>query len=211
MPGRARYDRGGAPWASSGGRGSITHRSAAIPESHCRRVARGVNGCRYDGPVAKLERRHQISTPAPLEWEYAPAPGRRATSSASRSATGSSSAASSSTRARRDFPTISPSSEEQLAEVGQAGARGRRRGRRGRPRRLPGRPWPGVVPRERAKYLFRIARIIQERSRELAVLESLDGGKPIRESRDVDLRSRSRTSSTTPVGRTSSEYAFPNF
>ena len=41
--------------------------------------------------------------------------------------------------------------------------------------------------RERAKYLFRIARIIQERSRELAVLESLDNGKPIRESRDIDI------------------------
>ena len=41
--------------------------------------------------------------------------------------------------------------------------------------------------RERGKYLFRIARIMQERSRELAVLESLDNGKPIRESRDVDI------------------------
>ena len=40
---------------------------------------------------------------------------------------------------------------------------------------------------ERAKYLFRIARIIQERAREFAVLESLDNGKPIRESRDVDV------------------------
>ena len=48
----------------------------------------------------------------------------------------------------------------------------------------PGRRCPA---RERAKYLFRIARIIQERSRELAVLESLDNGKPIKESRDVDL------------------------
>src|SRR2546421_397150 len=42
-------------------------------------------------------------------------------------------------------------------------------------------------PAERAKYLYRIARILQERSREFAVLESLNGGKPIRESRDVDL------------------------
>ena len=41
--------------------------------------------------------------------------------------------------------------------------------------------------RERGKYLFRIARILQERARELAVLESLDNGKPIRESRDVDI------------------------
>ncbi|GII80139.1 aldehyde dehydrogenase [Sphaerisporangium rufum] len=47
--------------------------------------------------------------------------------------------------------------------------------------------WSRMPGRERAKYLFRIARIIQERARELAVLESLDNGKPIRESRDVDL------------------------
>ncbi|MFC4530027.1 aldehyde dehydrogenase family protein [Sphaerisporangium dianthi] len=47
--------------------------------------------------------------------------------------------------------------------------------------------WGRLPGRERAKYLFRIARIIQERARELAVLESLDNGKPIREARDVDL------------------------
>ncbi|HTY95873.1 MAG TPA: aldehyde dehydrogenase family protein, partial [Solirubrobacteraceae bacterium] len=47
--------------------------------------------------------------------------------------------------------------------------------------------WGPMSGRERAKYLYRIARIIQERSRELAVLESLDNGKPIRESRDVDV------------------------
>src|SRR5205814_830305 len=47
--------------------------------------------------------------------------------------------------------------------------------------------WSAMPGRERAKYLFRIARIIAERARELAVLESLDNGKPIRESRDVDI------------------------
>ncbi len=47
--------------------------------------------------------------------------------------------------------------------------------------------WGPMAGRDRAKYLYRIARLIQERSRELAVLESLDNGKPIRESRDVDL------------------------
>ena len=47
--------------------------------------------------------------------------------------------------------------------------------------------WSKLRPSERAKYLFRIARILQERARELAVLESLDGGKPIKESRDVDV------------------------
>jgi aldehyde dehydrogenase (NAD+) len=47
--------------------------------------------------------------------------------------------------------------------------------------------WNGLRPAERGQYLFRMARILQERSREFAVLESLDGGKPIRESRDVDI------------------------
>ena len=47
--------------------------------------------------------------------------------------------------------------------------------------------WSKLPARERGKYLFRIARIMQERARELAVLESLDNGKPIRESRDVDI------------------------
>ena len=47
--------------------------------------------------------------------------------------------------------------------------------------------WSSLPGSERAKYLFRIARILQERSREFAVLESLNGGKPIKESRDVDL------------------------
>ena len=47
--------------------------------------------------------------------------------------------------------------------------------------------WRDLPGRARAKYLFRLARLIQDRSRELAVLESIDGGKPIRESRDIDL------------------------
>jgi aldehyde dehydrogenase (NAD+) len=47
--------------------------------------------------------------------------------------------------------------------------------------------WSKLAPAERGKYLFRIARLIQEKSRELAVIESMDGGKPIRESRDIDV------------------------
>jgi len=49
------------------------------------------------------------------------------------------------------------------------------------------RPWQRLAPSERAKYVFRIARVIQERARELAVLETMNGGKPIKESRDVDV------------------------
>lgn len=47
--------------------------------------------------------------------------------------------------------------------------------------------WSGLTEKERGKYIFRIARLIQERAREFAVIESLDGGKPIRESRDIDI------------------------
>ena len=49
------------------------------------------------------------------------------------------------------------------------------------------RAWSKLPGKERGKYIFRIARLIQERARELAVLETLDGGKPIRESRDIDV------------------------
>ena len=83
-------------------------------------------------------------------------------------------------------PTLNPATEEPLAEVAFAGEEdvgvavqaAREAFENG---------WSAIRPAERAKYLFRIARILQERSREFAVLESLDGGKPIRESRDVDL------------------------
>ena len=70
--------------------------------------------------------------------------------------------------------------------------------------------WSSLAPSERAKYLYRIARIIQERSRELAVLESLDGGKPIRESRDVDLPLAAAHFFYYAGWADKLEYAFPN-
>ncbi len=86
----------------------------------------------------------------------------------------------------RYFQTINPATEEPLAEVGEAGeedvdlaARAAREAFEERWRDLPG--------RERAKYLYRIARALQERSREFAVLETMNNGKPIKESRDVDV------------------------
>jgi aldehyde dehydrogenase (NAD+) len=84
------------------------------------------------------------------------------------------------------FKTISPATEEVLAEVTEASPADVDRAVSAA-RRAYERTWSVMPGRERAKYLFRIARIIQERARELAVLESLDNGKPIRESRDVDI------------------------
>lgn len=85
----------------------------------------------------------------------------------------------------RVFKTVSPSSEEVLSEVAQAGEADVDRAVRAA-RKAFG-LWSALPGSERAKYLFRIARIVQERSRELAVLETLDNGKPIRETRDADL------------------------
>jgi aldehyde dehydrogenase (NAD+) len=88
-------------------------------------------------------------------------------------------------RSRSWFTTVSPATEEPLAEVAQAGAKDVARAVDAA--RAGFEAWSAWKPSERAKVLFRIARILQERARELAVAESLDGGKPIKESRDVDL------------------------
>ncbi|MEU4092713.1 aldehyde dehydrogenase family protein [Streptomyces sp. NPDC026673] len=85
----------------------------------------------------------------------------------------------------RVFKTVSPSTEEVLAEVAQAGEADVDRAVRAARKAFES--WSALPGSERAKYLFRIARIIQERSRELAVLETLDNGKPIKETRDADL------------------------
>jgi aldehyde dehydrogenase (NAD+) len=88
--------------------------------------------------------------------------------------------------AEHSFKTVNPATEEVLAEVSEAGAGDVDRAVAAA-RRAYEAVWSKMAGAERAKYLFRIARLIQERSRELAVLESIDNGKPIRESRDVDL------------------------
>ena len=84
------------------------------------------------------------------------------------------------------FKTINPATEEVLADISEGGAADIDRAVRAA-RTAYKTTWSRIPGAERAKYLYRIARIIQERSRELAVLETLDNGKPIRESRDVDL------------------------
>jgi aldehyde dehydrogenase (NAD+) len=84
------------------------------------------------------------------------------------------------------FKTINPATEEVLAEVAEANEADVDLAVKAA-RRAYTRVWGRMSGAERAKYLYRIARIIQERGRELAVLESIDNGKPIKESRDVDV------------------------
>jgi aldehyde dehydrogenase (NAD+) len=133
--------------------------------------------------LTELERT-RAGAPAPTDWTYAPAPESRDVVQL---------------RERyghyvggewlephETYTTISPADESPLAEVGQAtpaevGAAV------DAAREAFANGWSSLPGSERAKYLFRIARVLQERSREFAVLESLNGGKPIKESRDVDL------------------------
>ena len=87
---------------------------------------------------------------------------------------------------RQYFDTINPASEKKLARVARADASDVDRAVVAA-RRAWERAWSKMPPAGRGKYLYRIARALQERAREFAAIESLDGGKPIRESRDVDV------------------------
>src|SRR5919199_29700 len=82
--------------------------------------------------------------------------------------------------------TENPATEEVLSEVSVGSTEDVDRAVRAA-RRAFTRVWGPMRPADRGKYLFRIARLLQERAREFAVLETLDNGKPIRESRDVDV------------------------
>lgn len=83
------------------------------------------------------------------------------------------------------FKTINPATEETLAEISEASVKDVDKAVKAARKAFTS--WSKLSGQERGKYLFKIARIIQERARELAVLETLDNGKPIRESRDIDL------------------------
>ncbi len=84
------------------------------------------------------------------------------------------------------FDTINPATEERIASVALATDADVDRAVKAARKAYSG-PWSKMRAADRGKYIYRIARILQERSREFAVVESLDGGKPIRESRDIDV------------------------
>ena len=86
---------------------------------------------------------------------------------------------------KKRFPTINPATERQLAEVAEADATDVGRAVDAADKAFSS--WSRMSPSRRSRYLFRISRLIQERARELAVVETMDGGKPIKESRDVDV------------------------
>ncbi|RYE89462.1 MAG: aldehyde dehydrogenase family protein, partial [Myxococcales bacterium] len=86
----------------------------------------------------------------------------------------------------KHFDTINPATEAKLTEVAEAGEADVDRAVQAA-RRAYDQVWSKMRPLERGKYLYRIARRIQEKARELAIVETMDGGKPIKDSRDVDV------------------------
>ena len=84
------------------------------------------------------------------------------------------------------FDTINPSNEKKIAEVAEAGKADIEKAVASAQKAYE-KTWSKMHPKERGKYIFRIARLLQERAREFSVIETMDGGKPIRESRDVDV------------------------
>ena len=89
-------------------------------------------------------------------------------------------------RSGQYFDSINPGNEQKLAEIALAGSEDVDTAFRAAQRAFTT-TWRRLAGRERAKYLFRIARLLQDRAREFAVAETLDGGKPIKESRDFDV------------------------
>jgi len=158
--------------------------------------------------LTDLERR-QDRSPVPSGWDYAPAPEARDILTLEERYGLFIGGELVEPGSGEYFPTIDPSSEEPLAEVAQAGKEDVDLAVRAA-RDAFENGWSDISPAERAKYLYRIARILQERSREFAVLESLNGGKPIKESRDVDLPLSAAHFFYYAGWADKLEYAFPN-
>lgn len=109
----------------------------------------------------------------------------------------------------RYFDTINPATEEKIAEVAEADEIDVDKAVKAA-RNAYEKYWKKLAPKERGKYIYRIARMIQERSRELAIIETIDGGKPIRESRDIDIPLAANHFFYYAGWADKLEYAFPN-
>jgi len=106
------------------------------------------------------------------------------------------------------FDTVNPSNNKKIASIAEATAEDVDVAVKAARKAFNG--WSSLPGKERGKYIFRIARLIQERAREFAVIESLNGGKPIRESRDIDIPLAANHFFYYAGWADKLEYAFPN-
>ena len=107
------------------------------------------------------------------------------------------------------FDTINPANEQKLSSIAHAGEADVEKAVKAA-RNAYNNVWGNMPAKERGKYIYRIARMVQERARELAIIESLNGGKPIRESRDVDIPLVANHFFYYAGWADKLEYAFPN-
>jgi aldehyde dehydrogenase (NAD+) len=156
--------------------------------------------------LTELDRK-QDRAPVPKDWTYAPAPESRDIVTLRESY--GHFIGGEWIEPTETYETIAPRDEEVLATIGQATVEDVDRAVAAA-RGAFSNGWSELPGSERAKYLFRIARILQERAREFAVLESLNGGKPIKESRDVDLPLAAAHFFYYAGWADKLEYAFPN-
>ena len=112
-------------------------------------------------------------------------------------------------QSKKYFATINPATEEKLSMIAEANTADVNKAVVAA-RTAYDKTWKKMPPAERAKYIYRIARMIQERAREFAIIETLDGGKPIRESRDFDVPTAANHFFYYAGWADKLEYAFPN-
>ncbi len=109
---------------------------------------------------------------------------------------------------KKYFDTINPATEQKIAEVAEADEKDVDKAVKAARKAFE--KWSKISTKERGKYIYRIARLMQERAREFAVIETMNGGKPIRESRDIDVPLAANHFFYNAGWADKLEYAFPN-
>lgn len=143
------------------------------------------------------------------DWSYAPAPESKSAASINKQYDLFINGEWQKPLSKKYFDTINPANEEKLSEVAAANAADVNKAVVAA-RNAYEKTWKKMPAKERAKYIFRIARMVQEKARELAIIETLDGGKPIRESRDFDVPTAANHFFYYAGWADKLEYAFPN-
>jgi aldehyde dehydrogenase (NAD+) len=158
-------------------------------------------------PIAR--KKNSIKLKFDTSWSYAPAPESKSAATIARQYDLFIDGRWQKPVSQKYFTTINPATEEELSEVADANAADVDKAVKAA-RKAYDNSWCKMPAKERAKYIFRIARMVQERARELAIVETLNGGKPIRESRDFDVPTAANHFFYYAGWADKLEYAFPN-
>ena len=159
--------------------------------------------------MAKAAKNNTIKLKFNTTWDYAPAPESKSGATIAPRYDLFINGKFEKPQSKKYFDTISPSTEEKLSEVAEANQADVNKAVDAA-RNAYNKTWKKMPAKERAKYIYRISRMMQERAREFAIVESMDGGKPIRESRDFDVPTAANHFFYYAGWADKLEYAFPN-